>query len=165
MTLAEALARPPRPNAEGIVVASTDGKRLLKIKQSDYIALHRAISKLSAKSIWQAVGEGSTLDEIQFGMPEEFWEFIETTYTELRASLSETIKLAAAEYHDIADGLDAYYGAYAWGRKEFAACAQKSDYRNLLFLLLDGRDISPVVWKSLKPSADGTVFKREEDVA
>ena len=165
MTFAEALAMPPRPNAEGIVVTTIDGKYMLKVKQSDYIALHRAISKLSTRTIWEAMCEGKAADDIKFGMPEEFWLFIDATYFELTEDAFSIIAGAKQVYNTLRNYLDSQYGAYNWSRKEFAAEASKFDCRNLLFLLLDERDIQPVVWKSIKPAADGPFFQRSEDVS
>lgn len=164
MTFAEALAMPPRDNAEGLVLRTDDG-RMLKIKQSDYVALHRAISKLSARSIWEAMGEGATLDQIKFGMPEEFWDFIDMTYNELTEQQAMYIRAAHQTHTTVLAKLNHDYGEYGWSRKHYAALASQFSHRNLLFLLLDDRPLEGVVWKSLKPAHDGPFFKREEDVS
>lgn len=52
-TLAEALALPPRANAEGVVVRFVESDLLVKIKQADYVALHRLITGTSARSLWE----------------------------------------------------------------------------------------------------------------
>lgn len=165
MTFAEALAREPRPNAEGIVLVTHDGFRMVKVKQSDYIALHRTISKLSARSIWEALGEHKSPNDIKFGLPEEFWPFIDATASDLMHDFANMLGGATQVYSTLLKFLDHEYGQYQWGRKEFAQHAAKFDCRSLLFLLLDERDIKPVVWKSLKPAADGPFFNRGEDVA
>lgn len=163
-TLAGALALPPRPGAEGVVVRAS-GNRMIKLKQSDYIALHRAITGLSARSIYQAMGEGADRDKLKFGMPEEFWPFIETTFLTLIFDQDTIQNDAEADYADVVKVLDAVHGPYLWGRKQFAERVKDLPNRNLLFLLLDERDISEVVWKSLKPGHDGPFFKRGEDVS
>lgn len=54
ITVAEALAIPPRHNAEGLVldVFSQDGTVHLKIKQEDYKRLHAIVTGTSARSLW-----------------------------------------------------------------------------------------------------------------
>lgn len=54
ITVAEALAIPPRPNAEGLVldVLTPDGVVHLKIKQEDYKRLHAIVTGTSARSLW-----------------------------------------------------------------------------------------------------------------
>lgn len=51
-TLAEALSAPPRPGAEGLVVHFGDDTRL-KIKQEDYVQLHRILTGFTARRLWE----------------------------------------------------------------------------------------------------------------
>lgn len=51
-TLREALTLEPRENAEGIVLRFEDGL-MLKLKQEDYVALHRIMTGLSARNVWE----------------------------------------------------------------------------------------------------------------
>lgn len=52
-TLAEALAASPRKNAEGIVVREWCTQTRVKIKQDDYVALHRVIFGCTARRLWE----------------------------------------------------------------------------------------------------------------
>jgi RNA ligase len=52
-TLGDALALEPRPNAEGIVVRHLSTGALVKIKQADYVALHRIITNTSSRRLWE----------------------------------------------------------------------------------------------------------------
>ena len=55
-TLAEALAATPRPNAEGVVVRYLDGPlagSLVKVKQADYVALHRIVTGHTGRRLWE----------------------------------------------------------------------------------------------------------------
>lgn len=64
-TLLEALARPPRKNAEGLIVRSLKTGNMVKIKQEDYVAMHRAIFGVTRKKVWKLLGDfgyGSNLD-------------------------------------------------------------------------------------------------------
>jgi len=70
-TFADALALPPRENAEGIVVRCLKTGGMVKIKQADYLALHRIVTGLSAgysrtrASTWElsaARGAGSEVE-------------------------------------------------------------------------------------------------------
>ena len=42
---------PPRSNAEGVVVRT--GLDMVKIKQEDYVALHRILTMTSARMVWE----------------------------------------------------------------------------------------------------------------
>ena len=54
LTVAEALALPPRKNAEGLVldIFTEGGLMHLKIKQEDYKRLHAIVTGTSARSLW-----------------------------------------------------------------------------------------------------------------
>jgi RNA ligase len=54
-TLREALQAPPRPGAEGYVVRRVGSEERIKIKQDDYVALHRIITNCTARRIWEYV--------------------------------------------------------------------------------------------------------------
>jgi RNA ligase len=166
-TFAEVLALPDRKNAEGVVIlTATPPQRMVKVKYSAYVAMHRTISHLSAKVIWERAASGETLDQLKWGMPEELWDFIETTYEDLATEHAQYMRAATTTHSMILKYLDESYGQYGWGRKEYATAAVKYTYRDLLFLLLDERDIGPVVWKKIKPEGDGRPFRQtSEDVA
>src|SRR3954449_120205 len=70
-TLAEALAAPPRDNREGLVVHFTGPGSRLKIKYSEYVRLHRIVTGLNARVVWEAMGNGQ-LDELLEPLPDEF---------------------------------------------------------------------------------------------
>jgi RNA ligase len=52
-TLAEALAAPPRENSEGLVVYLPATNERVKIKQDDYVALHRILTGTNARNVWE----------------------------------------------------------------------------------------------------------------
>jgi RNA ligase len=52
-SLAAALAAPPRPGKEGFVLRRWHSEDRIKIKQDDYVALHRIITNCTARRIWE----------------------------------------------------------------------------------------------------------------
>lgn len=162
-TLREALAMPPR-GKEGVVVHFIDTDKRVKIKEESYVALHRIITGMNARTVWEALGEGKTADELCEGVPEEFWPWIQGVAGELQGKAEQVRQAAKDTYKRLLENL--------WEdslteipRKEFAAMACTSEYRALLFMLLDGRDIKPAIWKSLKPSGDRALVAHSEDTA
>jgi RNA ligase len=159
-TLAEALALPARANAEGIVVHFPDTGERVKVKQEDYVALHRLITGMNARVVWERIGEGETAEQICAAIPEEFWPWVREVGGELIREKNRVIDEATAEHEQILAGLPE-----GWGRKEYAAVAVKSPLRAWLFNLLDGRDPSAGIWKTLKPSGERTLVAYSEDTA
>lgn len=66
-TFAEALAAPPRKNAEGIVVRQAGTEHRIKIKQDDYVQLHRIITGCTKRRLWEQLVVWAHDD-----MPDEF---------------------------------------------------------------------------------------------
>lgn len=149
-TFGDAVSAKDREGKEGIVIRS--GNKMLKLKQADYVELHRLVTNLSPKTIWEMLGDGKTIVDICSDIPDEFHEYVEKHGYALLSDAGSTAALATAAYHDIVSALGGDPDLIP--RKKFAELAGKSEHRNLLFLLLDGKDIRPVIWKSLKPRAD-----------
>lgn len=158
-SLADALAAPPRANAEGLVVRFLSGL-MVKVKQDDYVALHRIITGLNERVVWEYVGEHGSADGLLQGLPEEFQPWVRDVETRLLKRAGEIAAGAALEHKRISESLPS-----GWTRKDFADKAVKSEYRPWLFMLLDGRDIWSSVWASLKPSGAVKLFERTEDAA
>jgi RNA ligase len=162
-TLNDALRRHPRPNAEGVVVRYLDGPladTMVKIKQDDYVALHRIITGMNARSVWERLMAGDTTADICQGIPEEFWGWVNTVGYELLEEHARIMSAAFFDYESIKARL-----SHGWDRKAFAAEAVLSPYKAYLFQLLDGRDIAPLIWKNIKPSGQDSMKYISEDVA
>lgn len=158
-SLAEALALPPRRNAEGLVVRLHDGM-MIKIKQDDYVALHRLITGMNARVVWEKIGEGLTLTGICEGLPEEFWPWVREVGGELIREKNRIMDEATAEHERLIASLPD-----GWTRKDYALEAGKSPLRAWLFLLLDGRDPSAKIWRTLRPSGERSLVAYSEDTA
>lgn len=147
-TLAEVLARPPRKNAEGWIVW-LDERRAIKIKQDDYLALHRIVSSLTAKEVWRQLRAG-TFDEFVVALPDEFHEWAAKEAAVLRAAFQDRHDLATAWHQNVTV-------------REFPDRKSQALYlqaeapayvRGFVFGLLDGRDISDGVWRDVEPKAE-----------
>ena len=59
-------------NNEGFVVRFASGFRI-KIKGSEYLRIHRLISRVTPVALWEIMNEGGSLDAMRREIPEEFW--------------------------------------------------------------------------------------------
>ncbi len=159
-TIEEALTLSPRPNAEGVVLRCLRSNSLVKIKQADYVALHKLVTGLNERAVWERLGAGETVASICEQLPDEFHRWVHDVAMQLLLQKCSTIHVAEIEHQQIIDGLPE-----GWQRKDYAAVAGRSPRRSLLFMLLDGRDPSEFVWKSLRPAADNRLCPITEDVA
>lgn len=148
-TLAEALAAAPRDGREGLVVHFTDTDERVKIKYAEYVRLHRLVTGLSARTVWEVLVAGGDLDALTQPLPDEFHGWVRDVAAELTAAVEAKAAAVEQEFAAIVAGLPD-----GWGRREFAARAVRSDDRGALFLRLDGRDYRPALWQQVRPAGD-----------
>lgn len=148
-TLAEALAAPPRDGREGLVVHFTEADQRVKIKYADYVRLHRLVTGLTVRTVWEVLVSGGDLDVLLEPLPDEFHWWARGVVADLTAEVDARAARVEADYARIVAGLPA-----GWGRKEFALAAVRSPHRGELFQRLDGRDYRPGLWQRVRPPAD-----------
>lgn len=147
--LTDALAAPPRTNAEGYVVHFHETNTRVKIKQADYVALHRIVTGWNERTIWEHLAAGETLGQLIDGLPDEFHQWATSIADQLTQQHEFLIDGARAEHKAILSGLP-----IGWIRKEYATEANNHpEFRPALFSLLDGKDITEWAWKQIRPSA------------
>ena len=133
-------------NHEGYVVEFADGERF-KFKGQRYLELHRLISTLSFKNTLAAAASG-TIDFIREQVPDEFLTEFEGWVTEIERTVREVRNRAER----------AFAKAPTETRKQFALWVGEfyPDIALYLFAMLDGRDITPLIYR--------TAFKDRESV-
>lgn len=161
-TLGEALAAPPRDNAEGMVVYFPDTGGRVKIKQEDYVRLHRIVTGLSARTVWRHMVDGGTLDGLVGPLPDEFHGWVVDVWSDIwwqvEGRHSEAVKAYETLVGSLPDG---------WTRKDFAMKAVEHRERAALFALLDGRDPWDQMLRDARPEGSVTPSGRQwsEDTA
>lgn len=159
-TLGEALELEPRANAEGIVVKFEGSNEMLKIKQEDYIALHRIVTGLNERTVWEHLSGGGTIEELAKTLPEEFQPWVLGVGGNL---MGEFLAKQAAALHTHS----AIKLLSPPTRKAYASYAKVAGngLTPLLFMLLDGKDIAPAIWKQLRPVTPKPLMQISENVA
>lgn len=142
----DALSFPDREGKEGVVIRS--GRNIVKLKQADYVELHRIVTNLSPKTIWEMMGEGKTVADICAGIPDEFHKYVEDIGNTLLEQASEIKYEALIDYNNVV------MEAGKSDRRAFAQRAVKSKYRALLFQMFDERPVTHSIWKMVKPRGD-----------
>lgn len=146
-TLADALAAAPRAGMEGFVVRSLATDTRVKIKQEEYVRLHRIITHLSTRSVWEHLGERRPLDELLEPLPEEFHPWVRDVAAALEDALAHYVTSTHETHERIIGQLPE-----GWTRKDYALVAKNwGPVAPWLFRLLDGRDLFEPIWKSIKP--------------
>lgn len=145
-------------NSEGFVVRFVGSGLRIKFKYAAYVSLHRLVTQVSSKSIWELLRNGQPFDDLLEKAPDELFEFIKETKANLIRQHDEIMHRAKTNYDRL---------RYVT-RKEAAMDMQDEDstVRATTFCLLDGKSehASDIIWKSLKPKFERPFRNVEEDI-
>lgn len=138
-----------RPGKEGVVVCTSDGRRV-KVKQEEYVRLHRIVTNLSERAIWEMM-EGpypDRIDNIVSQLPEEHAKWARDVADTLVGQYFMVATKISEVYHSL-KGLST--------RKEKAIALQNENpvVRAAVFAGLDGKSYVEIVWKALRPTNEG----------
>jgi len=156
--LSSALRRKPREGAEGVVVRFRATNEMVKIKQEDYVALHRIIFGLNERAVWQRLFDGEEAYQINAGLPEEFHPWVNKVAKRIKTEAMTIVDSACDELAGILTVLDSpgqstNYLEPRARKKLFASMAVHSDRPGLLFSLYDEKSIHEAVYKMIRPEA------------
>jgi RNA ligase len=134
-------------NKEGFVLRFQPGNFRMKIKFEEYVRLHKVMTNLSTTAVWEVLSAGGSMDELLKDVPDEFYNKIKDYEDELKSRF----QLIDTDYYDLFKYIQIKVQEYGGDRGTFARLAKEYTYPSLLFGLLDGKDISPNIWKLIKP--------------
>ena len=134
---------------EGFVISWDNGLRL-KFKFSEYKRLHKILTNVSAKIIWEYLMDAKELDEIIDKVPDEFFNWVKETETKILSDYNLIELETMASFKNLGD------------RRATAEYFKTQKYPSIFFLKLDNRDYSSHIWKIIKPKFE-TPFKQSEN--
>ncbi len=143
-TMGDLLMDLSRSNAEGWVVWLSD-RQAVKIKQADYIELHRMVSNLNEKEVWRQLRSGMYKTYVE-QLPDELFALAD----EWRFQLEDQFINIHTQAH-----MDLVQTPVDGSRKDSALWINANvpaRTRGLVFGLLDGKDITDAIWRLLEPS-------------
>lgn len=147
-TVADALAAPARPNAEGLVLHDPVHDTHVKVKYDEYKRLHKILTGVTARHVWEVLASGANPHDAFAGAPDEFHAWIRGIADALTAEHNARRAQITVDYHAILASLPADHT-----RADFARVATATPIAAHLFTLKDNRDPGPAIWKDLKPDA------------
>jgi RNA ligase len=121
----------------------------VKIKQEDYVRLHRIVTGLNARTVWEHLRDGGSVADLIEPLPDEFHQWVKDVANDLREK-AQTIQFEVDDaYQRVLRSLPD-----RWTRKDYALKVKDHPHRALLFKALDGADYRPLVWRHLDPGPD-----------
>jgi RNA ligase len=141
-------------NKEGYVIRFSNNF-MMKIKFEEYVRLHRILTGVTSRLIWEYLRDGTEFNEILNNVPDEFYDWVKLT----KKGLTDRFKEIKGKVYEIFDEAPIYAT-----RKEIAEWAKtKKGYTFYLFKLLDLESLDPLIWKNLKPKHE-TPFMEEHEI-
>jgi RNA ligase len=134
-------------NKEGFVLRFQPGNFRMKIKFEDYVRLHKVMTNLSTTAVWEVLSNGGSVDELLKDVPDEFYNKIK----EYEQELSFQFNTIFSDYFIHFRTIQSKVGDVSNSRAEFASLAKQYQYPSILFAMLDGKDVSPIISKIIKP--------------
>lgn len=151
-----------RDNAEGWVVWTSPYKAV-KLKQADYVELHRIVTGLNRKSVWRALSKGENVyKDMAAQLPDELYDWAEGVAKELREAYAEIVREVDGWYtstldqpgvylNEIPEEVDAFWEVDRPVFAKYAKAAVPGNLLGLVFATLDGKDIQARVWQMIEP--------------
>lgn len=138
-------------NQEGFVIRFDNGFRV-KIKFDEYCRLHKILSNVNEKYVWEALKDG--VDIKLENIPDETFQFIEDTKRHLLSEYDIIETNCKILFTDFKVTLMKKYGLN-WNehKKEYAQLVlpKYKKYSGILFRMFDDKEYSSIIWKMLKP--------------
>ncbi|HET9029250.1 MAG TPA: T4 RnlA family RNA ligase [Candidatus Aquilonibacter sp.] len=146
------------PNAEGFVVRFADGTRA-KVKFAEYKRLHRLVTGVSNRVIWEYLRDGRDVSELLDRVPDEFNDWARAWLDRLRGDYfaMELNALSVAKY--VADAFPT--------RKDQAVhiMTNAKVESAVIFKILDGKPYGELIWKLLEPAYEPPPFAARAEAA
>ena len=137
-------------NKEGFVVRFSNGDRV-KIKGEEYLRLHKIMTNLSTRNIWETLANGEDLITSLVDVPDEFHAKIRVYVGELTSNYETLEKEYTWIFNTIIRGLETHNVPQEKQRAVFAQYALQYKYPPLLFTMLDKRNYSKIIWDLIYP--------------
>lgn len=137
------LASLTEDNKEGFVVRFASGVRV-KVKFEEYVRLHRLITGVNSKTIWDLLRNEQPFDELLEKVPDEYFDWVRRTRDNLQDNYNIAEDLAKKRYDEVKD---------LPSRKDQALKLLDSNFRSVVFKMLDNQPYKDIIWKILRPVA------------
>jgi RNA ligase len=122
---------------------------MVKLKQEDYVSLHKLVTGLNERAVWERLRKDETVDEICRALPDEFHDWTTQVATELKAKFYDIYLETFNDFIRIKTTLP--IGA---SRKQFALEIVKTRHPGILFSYLDNKPVHEIIWDMVRPEAN-----------
>lgn len=124
----------------------------IKIKGEEYVRLHRIITNVSNRDVWELLKNGKPLDELLEKVPDEFYNWVKNTVIDLQNKFDSTKSEVEEQFKELIN------------KKEFAEKIKDNPNKSFLFKRLDSysNQLNDMIWDSIYPTYSKP-FKQDEN--
>lgn len=149
-----------KPNSEGYVILFPTSGQRFKIKFDEYVRLHRLVTGVNARTIWDLLRNNQDFTELLDKVPDEFYDWVKRTRDSLQEQYNFIESVALKHYEEKIKDLPT--------RKDQALAIKAFDFDKaheigaVIFAMLNKKPYESIIWKLLKPGAEKP-FKEDKD--
>jgi len=130
-------------NREGVVLRWEGGTRA-KVKFEEYVRLHRIITRVTERSIWEMLSEGKPIESLAEYVPDEFYDWMKKVAAKLFEEFTAIEKQCLLTLNEVDRSLS---------RREQAEFILQQPHSGIVFLMLDGKPYREKIWPLIRPDA------------
>lgn len=148
----ELIQQMQQDNQEGFVIRFDSGLRV-KYKFEEYKRLHRLLTGISKKNIWEMLAKEEDIKQLLENVPDEFYSWVKQSISEIQTNYQKILEESLEIIKD--NGLDKI------DRKSAAQIVLKK-YQNLskiIFTILDHKNPKHHIFKMIKPDTQNFFTK------
>ena len=135
------------PNKEGFVIKFDKGLRV-KVKFAEYKRLHKILTGVSTKTIWELLRNNQNMSEILEVVPDEFYNWVKDTEKKLKKEYLHILKVCQLYLSlnpSLTEAIE--YGILS----KVASNMKEHKYSSVLFALWKNRNYEHIIWRIIKP--------------
>lgn len=136
-----------RAGKEGFVICAADGVRRVKVKQDEYVRLHRTLSNLNRNMVWETM-HGPRIKQakrLAATVPEEHGKWVMKVANEILAVYDCVVR-------DVYEAYDRVCMLDTRKQKALMLKDESAIVRSAVFAMLDDKSFESIVWKYVKTS-------------
>ena len=160
----DVLKKEIQKDREGYVIKFKNGFRM-KIKGEEYKRLHKLLTGISSKNIWEYLKDKKPIEEFLHDVPDEFYNWVKKQINQYNHNFS-----------NISNYCEKIHDTFRYGnfndkiddptKKDFALHLVETNieasYKSILFAMWDEKPYGHIIWKIMKPKYEKP-FKNDEN--
>ena len=121
-------------NKEGYILRFDNGERV-KIKFDNYIKLHRIVSNLTVKNVFEYIKNNKSIEDL--GIPDEYHNWFRKIQSCIETQYNTVLRHCKSDFSK-------YYNT---DRRKFAESIRCNQYKSVLFRMMDNKDLRESIFK------------------